>query len=1400
MKLKKQSVFVISAVVIISIILSVMSPLFMIFGEELSYTPPEKMLYFKNSNNNGPLMQKITVEAEATYYLSFGIANCSSNFTVAAKDNSRSDISVNPTLISKTDKGRYDLYKYSVKIPADTTKAYIGLSFETGKSGYVFDFSLEKSGDNTHTNLYKNGSFNPYLDSWVWGTDANFVSTGTGKNKTEFANISETLQLKVLTFDETKFPKNKRPKADKDQMLYINAKTSDSLMTKVDLVPGDSYNLSFGLTNNAECSVVAFDKNGENLSIGQQLTKTDISGRYSTYSYTFTIPSTLNKDESSNTATVMIGFLFAENIEGYIFNVSLQKSDDDQHNEITLNGDFKYGLDYWGFGSETWFIEGKKGLGETKYDGTDAKLEVSDYDETKFTLKSIQDKMLYFNAKSSEVFITRLALVPGETYNFTFAMTNNVTDFSVLAKNDSRSTVAVGVEAKSPVVYDKYNVYTYSLTIPSNMTTDAGGGKALVFVGLAFLNRCEGYLISAQLENADDATHTNLITNNDFKAGLNNWSWGYNWFVNFPSQKGFGHFFFEDTSAKLQVMNYDESKFLLEAPKKQMLYFNGKNKDPFVSRLGLIPGEKYKISFSLTNNVVDFSVVATNDSRNELSINSKEESKDIKDKYTNYTYSFTVPSGMNADAGGGKALVFIGLSFPVGTEGYLFDLSIEKDGDTQHTELLANGKFKSGLDYWAWGYTWFIDFPGQKGKGFSKYDGTDAKLEVMDFDESKFTLKAPEKPKDKMLYFKNETSGPLSQRVVVEKGTKYYYSFYVSKNVVGAKISAKTNDSPARNSMSINANLLEKKDEGKHTYYKYEFTIPETFKTEPEKTTNFAFVGVSFITGYDGYFYNPKLVRADDETEKQILKNADFKSGLDYWDWDYSWFIDFPGQLGLGKTEYTTKSKDELKVMDFDESVFSTEIPDIPISNHRMLYFRNGANPSLFALRVASKPGSTYVLTYSTFCTDDVNISVATDGDRNGISTKAQLVGDPVEHGNYTTYTYKFTLPNTYSQEEKFIFVGVKIPYYAEGYIFDMSCYLADDKDKTELFTNPGFMKDLDGWIWGWDAWFGLGGNWQPSGMTKWTNGIGLIKVMDYDSTKFDELIADINKDDGVWWTKEDYDQNNANNNMDLGSAVLKGSFKDNKNNPIVNRKMILRSDEHSYNVYTDKSGNFAFNNIIPGIYELFSLDDNGNEVSTGFYELIEDGDILTVPLVTDISGLEVKTVAKNTKKDTGNSNEEIEYIYEEVVEDDDSNIVETDEKVEDEDPEVLVSFTGTVFTSKLKTVPNLKLYLRDFGEVTTDENGQFEFTDVPEGDYEIYTVLSNNKEYVFRTVSLKKNIKLAVKLKYDVSDNLKDTESKSGNSSLIILISAISAGVLLLGVGGTTFILIRKKKLLKIK
>ena len=148
-----------------------------------------------------------------------------------------------------------------------------------------------------------------------------------------------------------------------------------------------------------------------------------------------------------------------------------------------------------------------------------------------------------------------------------------------------------------------------------------------------------------------------------------------------------------------------------------------------------------------------------------------------------------------------------------------------------------------------------------------------------------------------------------------------------------------------------------------------------------------------------------------------------------------------------------------------------------------------------------------------------------------------------------------------------------------------------------------------------------------------------------------------------------------------------------------------MMSNDNTYETTTDKDGKFVFENIIEGYYELYYVNSKGEKVLTDFAYTLRGGDTATLTIVSDTTELLEAAVS---------------------------------------------GFNGTVYTATLETVPNLKLYLRGFGETVTDSEGNFSFSNVPVGDYDIYTILEDGSEYIFRVVSVKSGVDLSIKLKYD--------------------------------------------------
>lgn len=428
----------------------------------------------------------------------------------------------------------------------------------------------------------------------------------------------------------------------------------------------------------------------------------------------------------------------------------------------------------------------------------------------------------------------------------------------------------------------------------------------------------------------------------------------------------------------------------------------------------------------------------------------------------------------------------------------------------------------------------------------------------------------------------------------------------------------------------------------------------------------------------------------------------------------------------------------------------------------QMVYFKVGTG-NTFASYASVKPGETYRFEYNIF-TSDYNYSkhqLVDTSNRNKVFTDQTKVISETDHGNYRSYVIEFSVPkdfvpkwvSNYKSGNSFnIFLGVGNSFYTEGYMWGLTCYNVKDKYKNECITNAKFKQGFDYWIWGWEFWGKIWGpiHGEEKGGSGVTNVNDTLILMDYDLSKIDALIADINRDDGEWWDEEDIVE-------EISIATVKGKFIDQDGNPISNIKLELVSDNNVYKTVTNAKGEFIFKDIVGGFYELFFIRD-GKRVETGYFANLFDGDVSTVKIVTNISG---------------------------ALEDEESEEAET--------LEPMGKLLGTVYTPQLKTVANLKIYLDTIGETVTDESGCFEFSDVPVGEYELYTILEDGSKHVFRTVQIKENVDLAVKLKYDVEKNA-DVETQTDSNTWIWIVIACGA-LLIIAAGVVTFIIIKKKK-----
>ena len=237
--------------------------------------------------------------------------------------------------------------------------------------------------------------------------------------------------------------------------------------------------------------------------------------------------------------------------------------------------------------------------------------------------------------------------------------------------------------------------------------------------------------------------------------------------------------------------------------------------------------------------------------------------------------------------------------------------------------------------------------------------------------------------------------------------------------------------------------------------------------------------------------------------------------------------------------------------------------------------------------------------------------------------------------------------------------------------------------------------------------------------------------------------------DNGEWWNAEDIVPEEKNYDNTVKGVVIGVDGK-----PVKNAKIQLISGTNTYDVVTDSKGAFILNNIVPGYYQLYWIDKDGNLIPFDYGIDVARGTLITL-------------------------NVKVNNVYDTTV----------DESVENAGD--LGTIRGNVYTPQLKVVKGLKIYLGNLGYVVTDENGYFEFVNAPVGEYKLYTILENGKEYVFKTVQIKKDVEISTKLKYDPQIDV-DAEASQNIVWIIILIVAI---VVMLGAGVTIILIAAKNK-----
>ena len=448
----------------------------------------------------------------------------------------------------------------------------------------------------------------------------------------------------------------------------------------------------------------------------------------------------------------------------------------------------------------------------------------------------------------------------------------------------------------------------------------------------------------------------------------------------------------------------------------------------------------------------------------------------------------------------------------------------------------------------------------------------------------------------------------------------------------------------------------------------------------------------------------------------------------------------------------------------------------------QMAYFTNGGDWKGIGHAVEVTIGETYRFEYSVASSFQITPLFTTTGNRYSIiDSKDYVCIEKTEYPDYFHAIYEITVPEKthkgYDMTEEMI-CSLSFPANSSGFVFDFSCYNVKDPE-TELIDNNDFTSGLDGWMFDWSAWFVEGRT--GLGLWKWEDGSGRsLEVMKRDLEKIIIHYDDSHFDDGEWWNKSDiYEEY-------IGKATLRGILKHSNGSVMKNIKLLLESQEESYTTETNSKGYFEFSNIVPGFYQLYTVNNDGDMFYTGFVKKIEDKDNYKLEIVCNSS--ENLGTSDNTDKEDVITDTPDDFVIEDLK----TDISDNDNQTPEEIVPSVGHIKGTVYTPDIKTVPNLKIFIGDICEVVTDSNGCFEVSDIPVGEYEIYTIDEKGNKYVFRTITIKENVELSVKLKYDI---LQKTPANDKGMSSVVIISIAVGGVLFAVLVAVLVVIVFKKK-----
>lgn len=536
---------------------------------------------------------------------------------------------------------------------------------------------------------------------------------------------------------------------------------------------------------------------------------------------------------------------------------------------------------------------------------------------------------------------------------------------------------------------------------------------------------------------------------------------------------------------------------------------------------------------------------------------------------------------------------------------------------------------------------------------------------------------------------------------------------------------------------------------------------------------------------FEAYIGNIALYDIGEPT-KNLVKNSDFSDNLNGWYVaEHTEVANNTAHKITGTTDIKldpaatsygnpATDRDYIELVSMDKDFFKIATGDAA-GTKNMVHIQNGAGWVEFLTRFkeenALKAGHTYVASYAISSDYDFDLDIRHGGNRdkvfessiNPINTE-QVVGDGY---SYKILTFEFTLPEeaykggTLSSE---IYIGINMSASKAAWLFDFNLYDKADPRKTNLMPNPEFRSGLDNWIWGWKAWFearSLGFGWTSWPPADNTEEGSRLDIAPYDFKNLISYKDDSVFNDGEWWDPDDVVFLEAQEE----AGIVSGNIVDDKGNPLKNITVELKSSSDSSIVYTaktDSNGFFEIKEVLVDVYKLTLISEDGSRREIPEYITVSANEIVTLNIKVAPAEIIVDS-STSAKKST---------------------------------------IKGTLYNSKRETLAGITVGVARNKTVVTDENGNFEFKDIPAGNYKIFAVNPDGSYYLLREYTLGEGQVVTLKLKYDpaadsatTQDMSTDGNDQDNDSGFPWWIFIVIGAVLILGAAAVIVIILLKKK-----